>query len=462
MLGGFKFTGYQLAYLADTSPRVVVNKSRRIGFSEVACFKRACRFAGVSIIPGQPIRTFPPVPQNIFSASKPQAIALLERVVRWVRVLELMFGGRLSIIPSEDAGREIVRGRRGISMQAFSTNSRTSRGGEGDALLDEFANVMRQEEVWKAVKPLADRTLKSPRGYQIDVISTPLGDDNLFYRFCEDPRFADQWSRHTVDINRAIAEGFAVTNDDGQPVTADDLRRETVDESLFAQEYLCSFMASSQRYIDRETWEAACYGADTDQPEGRGSGIFGGMDIGAGGHESVIVDLERNGDTLWQLAEADRRRERDWDAQERWVADGMKRRSRFAVDASGIGDQFGQRLEATFPGVAESVKFTLQSKEELATGLKLALARKKLRPMADDTRLMRDVLSLRRTITAVGNVRYDADETKHAHADGAWALALAVYAAGGATREPYKGAKAKVREPSGIAGPRHKRGDVLR
>lgn len=464
MIGGFKFTGYQLAYLADPSPRIVVNKSRRIGFSEAACFKRACRAAGVVIRPGEPIRKVAPVPQNIFSASKPQAIALLERVVRWVRVIEMMFGGAGSIIVGD--GREIVRLRDAVAMRAFSTNSRTSVSFEGDVLLDEFANVTRPDALWAAVKPLADRTLKSPHGYQIDVISTPLGDDNLFYRFCRDDKFKDQWSRHEVDIHRAIREGFTVLNDDGTPTTAEDLRRETVDEALFAQEYECSFLASSQRYIPAALYDACVWDPETHEIKGDHGSTFGGMDLAAGGHESVIIDLDERGDVLYQLTEADRKRETDWDAQEAWVAEGMPRRRRLAVDSTSIGDQFGQRLANKYSGQVEAVKFTLQTKETLATGLRLKLERRKLRPLATDGKLRRDVLSLRRTITDAGNVRYDAPQRQESgrktHADGAWALALAVYAEGGAAAEPMTHASPTKARRSDIAGPRHRRGDVLR
>jgi phage FluMu gp28-like protein len=466
---------FQVRWLADTSPFKVMNKARRLGASEVACLERALRGSGIEMLPGQAPRIYDPknvspnlrnldlspVPQNIFSASATQAKDLLARCQPHVFVANEIRGGGLI----RDFGKEVVTlnvAGEIIQMRAFSSNSATARSFFGDVLLDEYAHVMRAAKLMAAVKAIAGGTKRRPHGYRLAVVSTPLGDDNEFFEICEGKAAKDEgWSYHKVTIHDAMRDGFVVLDPRTmKPITVEQLRAQYGD--AFSQEFECDFVAASQRYIERTLWEAATYDDESDQPEGRGSGVFGGMDIGAGGHESVIVDLERNGDTLWQLAEADRRRERDWDAQERWVADGMKRRSRFAVDASGIGDQFGQRLEQTYPGLAESVKFTLQSKEELATGLKLALARKKLRPMAEDTRLMRDVLSLRRTITAVGNVRYDADETKRAHADGAWALALAVYAAGGATREPYRGAKAKTREPSGIAGPRHKRGEALR
>lgn len=461
-IGGFRFTKYQLDYLADGSPRIITNKARRIGMTEVAAFKRAQRAAGIVLLPGRPFERARPVPQNIFSAGKAQAKAALARVVKWLRVLEVAFGKQLI----KDDGLEVVRMRSGVEVRAFSSSSRTFRGFEGDILLDEFAYVPKEREVWKAVSPAAGRNLRNPHGYQIEIISTPNGDDDLFHELCTHPKHAERFSRHEIGLPSAIADGFRVLSDEGVALTAEDIRIDVGDDDLYAQEYLCSFLASSQRYIPREVWEAACYDPERERPEGVDGGVFGGMDVAAGGHESVIVDLERTGDVLYQLATADRRRIVDWDAQEAWAAAGMTRRRRFAIDATGPGSQFGQRFEHRFEGVAEAVKFTLQSKEAIATGLKLALSRKKLRPLASDPDLMRDVLMIRRIVTEAGNVRYDAAQTQEGgakrHADGAWALALAVYAAGGAAAEPVTRTRIAAPPSSGIAGPRARRGAMWR
>lgn len=464
-----QFLPFQVRWLADQSALKVMNKARRAGGTEVALNERAFRAAGIEMLPGQAPRIYDPrnvspnlrnldllpAPQLLFSATHTQAKDLLARSEPHLLIANEIRGGGMI----QDIGKELVTlriGEHAVNLRAFSTSSSAARSFEGDLLFDEFAHVRDQEKLMTAALAMAGGNKRRPEGYRVAVISTPMGDDNVFHGICKGREHEDQgWSYHEITIHTALAEGHIIIDPRTKlPVTAEDLRRR-YGEDAFQQEFECSFLASSQRYIPRDMWEAAC---DVAIPDTRGSGVYGGMDVGAGGHESVIVDLERNDDVLCQLIDAERRRERDWDVQEKWAGSGMQRRTRFALDASGIGDQFGQRMEHAFPGVAESVKFTLQSKEELATGLKLALSRKKLRPLASDTQLMRDVLMLRRTVTAVGNVRYDANETKQGHADGAWALALAVYAAGGAAKERAVTTRISAPKPTEISGPRQKRG----
>jgi phage FluMu gp28-like protein len=48
--------------------------------------------------------------------------------------------------------------------------------------------------------------------------------------------------------------------------------------------------------------------------------------------------------------------------------------------------------------------------------------------MPKDHELVQDLCSIKRTITSMGNVRYDAEHNARGHADRAWALALAIHA----------------------------------
>ena len=266
-------------------------------------------------------------------------------------------------------------------------------------------------------------------------------------------------SYHKIPIERALAEGFIVFNDDGELLTAADLLADCNDDpDLFAQEYQCSFMASSMRFIAARLWDDACYDPETEAPTGVGQGVYGGMDVGAGGHESTIVDFENNSGVLWQLEDVERKRDPDMPNQEEWARSGMKRRRRFAVDGTGLGIMFGQRLEQAFPGVAESVPFTVQNKEILVSTLSVGLKRKIVRPRSTDIATRRDVLSIRREITEFGNIRVHAKDTAKAHADGAWSVALAVHASDIVTKERAVTTKVSTPKATEISGPRQKRG----
>ena len=90
--------------------------------------------------------------------------------------------------------------------------------------------------------------------------------------------------------------------------------------------------------------------------------------------------------------------------------------------------------------------FTNLSKDQLATGLYQAFADKMIR-IPKDAELIKDISSIKRTITPTGAVRYDAPRTAKGHADRAWSLALAVYACTNSPRgalpdyDPYGGGR---------------------
>lgn len=416
---------YQLKYLADLSPRKCIVKSRRVGGSEVIAVEIACAAAGIDLIRRCRVK---PRPQGIVSASTTQAKKLLARVAHILRGMERVAG---PLIKGEPMAT-VVRMRNGVTIEAFSTRAASLRGDGCDMTLDEFAVLPRAEEMWQAVMPMINPTLGNPDGYKLRVCFTPLGDDGMAYEVARG-KLAEKFSQHQVDIYQAVAEGFPLRMEDDRPGTIDDLREEIGDPDRFAQEYECSFLSANLRYISADLYDRSLYDFD-DFPNAEHRD-FAGMDVARKRHNSAIARGALVGDTLWHMG-TEARREEPWEQQEQWVAEVMNapRMTRMCVDETGIGSQFTERLRNLYGSRVEGIAFTQQSKEELANGLKLAHERGRIRMRADDVATRRDVLSLRRMITTGGNVRFDAAESKDGHADRAWAVALMVQAAGGATR----------------------------
>ena len=361
-----------------------------------------------------------PVPQNIISAGQDQSKDFLTRCLNHIAAL-----GKATPAGDivENSSALIVKLNNGIYLRAFSSNPKTIRSYEGDVTLDEFGATPNPDKVWAAASPMAKPTLGNPIGYNIRVVGTPEGDDNLFWRICKGD-LRPSWSVHEVDIYAAIKDGFPLRG------TIDDLRTEIGDSDTFAQEYECNFLAASMRYISAAIYDAAVY-HDGDIPDGTAT-RFAGMDVARKKHLSAIVIGEKKGDTVFHM-DTQVEQGMAWDDQEEWVGRVIEDRiRRIAVDSTGLGSQFSERLAKAYPGRVEGVVFTAPMKEELATGFKLALERHRFRPKAGDRELRRDVLSLKRIITTAGNVRFDANDDSGSHADRAWAAALMVHAAGGA------------------------------
>ncbi|MDR1073000.1 MAG: hypothetical protein LBL45_04910, partial [Treponema sp.] len=75
----------------------------------------------------------------------------------------------------------------------------------------------------------------------------------------------------------------------------------------------------------------------------------------------------------------------------------------------------------------EGVMFNIQSKEELAMGVKIGLENKEFL-LQNDRRFHTQIHSIKRMPTSGGAFRYDSERDEFGHADSFWAWALANYA----------------------------------
>jgi phage FluMu gp28-like protein len=96
------------------------------------------------------------------------------------------------------------------------------------------------------------------------------------------------------------------------------------------------------------------------------------------------------------------------------------------VDRNGLGMQLAENLSRT--GRAAGVDFTNQTKELFAVEARVQMERGNI-PIPSDRDLAYQIHSIKKTITAAKNARFDAERNKKHHADRFWALALAAYAA---------------------------------
>lgn len=425
---------YQRKALESIARYLLVNKSRRIGFSEAMAARAAMRALGLALRDGRLVRERNKgVPQNLFSASKLQAQDLLQRVLRYVRLFGKAFPGK--VVLRETATMAVLRG--GVRLRALASSPRSARGWEGDCRFDEFANVVEQEALWAAAEPLARPTLGNPEGFEVWVVSTPLGDDNLFFEMACG-RMAARFEQHSISIHDAAAQGFPILVSDHagglRPGTVDELRAEFMDDVIFAQEFECSFMSSSARFIDAEVYDSATWDADKDPlpvpEEDRPATYYGGIDLARSRDRTAFVKLREYARTMFHTL-TDTVRDRSWAEQEAWWDAHFADCHRVCVDSTTIGSAPSERMQLTHGSFkVEPVDFTLQAKERLATGLKLGLQTRRLRPLRSDHELRREVLSLRREQLPGGGVRYAAPRQGGGHGDRAWALALAYQAAG--------------------------------
>ena len=327
----------------------------------------------------------------------------------------------------------------GSRITALPANPDTARGFSANVFLDEFAFHQDSRAIWGALFPVISKP-----GLKLRITSTPNGKGNKFYDIMT--AADDVWSRHTVDIYRAVADGL------DRDVEA--LRAGIADADLWAQEYECIWVDEAAAWLH---WEliSNCESdlcvlgpLSDDLPAGRqaagqgkhagcspayqGGPCYVGVDIAARNDLFVIWVGELVGDVLWTREIIERRRVKF--AEQDWLLDEVFRRYRVlrsCMDQTGMGEKPVEDAQRRH-GVSrvEGVQFTAANKLALATAGKELFEDRRIRIPAGMPLLRADLHSLKKEAGPTGTPRFVVeDEGQASHADRAWAGFLAASAA---------------------------------
>lgn len=307
----------------------------------------------------------------------------------------------------------------GSRITALPANPDTARGFSANVFLDEFAFHKDSREIWKALFPVISKP-----GLKLRITSTPNGKGNKFYELMTADD--DVWSRHSVDIHQAIADGL--------PRDAEELRQALKDEDAWQQEFLLQWMDQASAWLSYDLI-MACESSDAGQPEGyeKSGGIcYIGNDIARRKHLWIAWVLEQVGDVLVtrEVSELRGASFKEQDAElDRLMA--FYRVGRLAMDQTGIGEKPVEDAKDRYGEYrTEGVLFNGSSKQVLATIGKQGFEDRRVRIPMGNQPIRDDLHSLKKLTTAMNNVRFDVDGSEtDGHADRAWALFLAMYAA---------------------------------
>jgi phage FluMu gp28-like protein len=327
----------------------------------------------------------------------------------------------------------------GSRIIALAANPDTARGYTGDIVLDEFAFHQDAEAIYKAAYGRMTRP-----GYQMRVISTPNGSQGKFFELAKQMALdggsrptrqpvklgPKSWSAHWCDVNLAKQEGF--------PIDLEELKA-GCDEDTWLQEYLCNFLAGGLQFIPWELFQGCLEKGLVvgDTPTGRG--LYAGWDVARNRDLSVVWFDELLGDVTWARAVLIMANVPTPDQTDR-VGKLMGNVHRLCIDSTGMGLPIYETMNKLYPGKVESVSFSTQVKEVLATTMKRRMEEKKSRLpetiMRDDGRpddeiLWQNFRAVRKTVTSTGAIRFDAThDQQYGHADLWWAKCLSEQASG--------------------------------
>lgn len=451
------FLEYQQDWILDDAKIATVQKSRRVGMDWAEAF-RAVR----DRMSGDRTNDY-----WYSSADESAAREFMVYVQMWAKDL---YGAVFEVIEEEqlhdsDSFKVFVvtlpevDGRR-PRITAMTSNPRAFRSKGGDVTLSELAFHNDPIGMWKAAFPC------TTWGGRLRVISTHNGEDSILNKLVQmslrhsdpddhgQPKTNDVASSlHTVTIDDAIEQGLVerINQVTGEEHTRESfrahLRQGCLTEENWQEEFLCVPAKSKGSYFPYELL-SPCSSADDavetdnlallieeiENLAGEATALWVGVDVGRRHDRFVIWVLGEFGG-VWRTVGLLVWDKRPFSEMESAINTVMSIRlpsgvavTRACIDSTGIGMHLAENATTKWPGRCEAVNFTLAVKTELFTRLHAALEDREV-TIPDDDIVHLDLHSVRKTVTAAGNVRFDASQGEHGHADRATGLALAVHAA---------------------------------
>jgi phage FluMu gp28-like protein len=417
---------YQHGFLGSRARYRWVTKARQVGFSTIIALEALAR---------SHLRKN--YAAHIVSFSQIEAKVKLDIARRAYESLPLGAQRRLVTDSKTELAFESAGGVSVIQVHP----SKAPRGRNGDIYLDELAHYPSDRAVYQGSTALVTR------GGQMTGCSTPLGRRGVFWEIAEQEherypnhvRWRVPWWLSRVfcrDIAAAVAAAAAgatpaaLVERFGTAALQEQYRGLTHED--FEQEFCCSFAQTSAAYFSPEL-VLGCTEPDLElvsdplalpRPRGR---YVAGYDVGRTNDRSVLSIFDELDGGFRCAAHLTYKNQpfRVQEAELRRVLDaGLLQR--LSIDQGGHGRQLAENLGADFTCVVQE-QFTNASKERWANQVRRLLEDKVLR-LPCDRDLVHDFHAIRRTILPSGKVSFDADRTTRGHADGFWAVALAVAA----------------------------------
>ena len=429
------FLPYQRAWREDRSRMKICQKSRQIGLSYLDSYDSVLKAA---LRPGRNVW--------VMSRDEAQAKQYIRYCKHWANILQYA---------ATDHGEQVFTAHNGKAVQvqvlgfasrasiyALSSNPDAIVGKSGHVKLDEFALHKDQRTLYAVAKPVIQW------GGTLSLISTHRGAGTVFNEVIEDIQQCGNrmgWSLHTISIQSAVEQGLvekinaATGGNDSREGWLARQRAECIDEEQWLQEYCCVPADEASAFISFELINSCTEpelrlltvtellaelsgGSQADRQ------FFLGVDV-ARKKDLCVLDVgEKIGDVVWDRVRIELLNRPFAEIEEQLHRLlGIRQVRRACLDATGMGLQLAERARDRFEWKVEPITFTAQSKEALATGLKMDFEHHHLR-LVEDPDLRADLRGIRKEITLSGNTRY-AGESADSHRDRFWAKALRQQAA---------------------------------
>ncbi|UQZ89544.1 terminase [Deltaproteobacteria bacterium Smac51] len=310
----------------------------------------------------------------------------------------------------------------GSRITALPANPDTARGFSANTFLDEFAFHQDSRAIWRALFPVISKP-----GLKLRVTSTPNGKKNKFYDLWTS--LGNRWSKHEVDIHKAVELGL--------DRDIDELREGAGDDDLWRQEFLLKFLDDAGSWLAYDLIMAAEHGEAGRPDKYRGGLCYIGNDIGRRRDLWVAWVIEMVGDVRWTrevvILQNATFAEQDAALDELM---GKYKVVRLAMDQTGMGEKPVEDAKRRYgSGRVEGVLFSSSRRLDIATASRKCFEDRLFRAPEGDNAQRADFHKPKRIFGPTGAPRIVVDDHTGDHADRFWAASLALAASMGGCEE---------------------------
>jgi phage FluMu gp28-like protein len=394
--------GYQEEFLRDRSRRIVACCGRQVGKTTLTAIK-ALHFAlshdrTVTLIVSaglrQSINLFDKIADLIDTALSAQA--MLRYKTR--RKIEFVNGSRIIALPC---------GRDGSTLRGFTADM---------VILDE-ANFIPPMVINSVIRPT---TITRPEARTI-MLSTPWTKDHPFYEALTKEEQEFKTYTWPSSMNPSISNESL------------ELERKTIGEFNFDREYNAQFLDDQASFFPSNLVLACTDDYELNPDLAAGTKYKGdfhiGIDFGKKSDHTVIAIIQRMTEEELRLVYL---KEFELGTPYMTVIGIVKMLDKAYeftfgyLDQTGVGESPCELIREDVARIA-GMKLTLQSKEDILGGLRLAMERGDVTLPREQQRLLTQITSQRYELTISGNLKFS--HPTGANDDQLWALALSIHSA---------------------------------
>ncbi|MBE2228260.1 MAG: hypothetical protein IAE93_12980 [Ignavibacteria bacterium] len=385
---------YQREWILDQNRFKIVNKSRQIGFSTVIALEGL-----LDVLHNKPV--------YFISRSERQSVHLLNKFYKWC---DYFSEAGITIPFTNKTKTECVINN--IDVRSLTSKAVTGEGFSGNIYLDEFALHEDDTQIYRSLFPTITW------GYNIKIVSRPFGQSNMFYKIFSDTRAYPDYSRHQVDIHKAITQGLKI---DLQSLI------NNIDADGFKENYECEFVDENTAYYPYGLIKRCIYDYDPDK-EITGK-KFLGIDVGRTHDLTSIITITLDEFGSFHITDIVNLKDTSF-VEQKNIIEGIIAKAkpeRVLIDKGSVGYQLAEDLEREFffiKGISMNPSYKIQ----LATNLKKVMEQDLLR-IPDDAQLIADVHGVKKIVNTNNTVSFVAERNNSGHSDRAFALMLALDAA---------------------------------